>query len=69
MKLVLDKLSKVYHVMVEDDVNKTNHPTSSSINNLTQNTEELLSTNNQNTKIYNQQILVSQKLANTGAGL
>jgi hypothetical protein len=80
MKLVLDKLSKVYHVIMEDDSSKStsnnnnnnnNGATSSTISSTaTENLKANITQNEKNTsKIYNQQVLVTHTLANTGIGL
>ena len=81
MKLVLDKLSKVYHVIMEDDSNKStsnnnnnnNNNNNTSANNISSTATDIVNNNitqKANTsKIYNQQVLVTHTLANTGIGL
>ena len=77
MKLVLDKLSKVYHVIMEDDSNKStsnnNNNNNTSANNISSTATDIVKNNitqKANTsKIYNQQVLVTHTLANTGIGL
>ncbi len=73
----MDKLSKVYHVIMEDDSSKStsnnnnNSATSSTISSTaTENVKADITQNENNTsKIYNQQVLVTHTLANTGIGL
>lgn len=105
MKLVLDKLSKVYHVIMEDDnsdnntADNSNNTADNSLNNENQMNNNTISSastslnisssggistlnNNSSTltahssdsditnkKIYSQQQVSSQKLANVGSGL
>jgi hypothetical protein len=86
MKLVLDKLSKVYHVIMEDEANESSDDNNNNNNNfytatsvstsLSQdNNSSIINNNSENnnvatsSKIYNQQVLVTQKLASTGIGL
>jgi hypothetical protein len=90
IKLVLYKLSKVYHVMMENETNESSDDNNNNNNNFNtatsvstslsqDNNNSIINNNNNNnsennnvatsSKIYNQQVFVTQKLASTGIGL